>query len=128
VLSVLPQARWERFGVVEPLAAVLSVLRQARCERFDVVEPLASALSPKAAARSSFVKARFEHVEDLCERGGTLRVEAGDRCVVWQALPAGAVVRSAWPPTLSSSRGSVSPFLGLSRDSVVAVRDSGLHA
>jgi hypothetical protein len=76
------ERRGERFDDVEPLAAVLSVFAQARCERFDLVEPLASALSPKAAAGSSFAQARFEHVEDLCERGGTLRVETGDHCVV----------------------------------------------
>jgi hypothetical protein len=81
VLSALPQARWERFGVVEPLAAALFAFPQRRCRKSGVVEPLAAALSPKAAGRSSFMKARFENVEDLRERGGTLHVEAGDGCL-----------------------------------------------
>jgi hypothetical protein len=81
VLSVFPQARCERFGVVEPLASVLSVFPQSRWERFGVVEPLAALLSPKAAVQSSFMEARFENVADLCERRGTVRVEAGDGCL-----------------------------------------------
>ena len=69
------------------------------------------------------MKARFDNVEDLCERRGTLRVEAGDGCLLEGTLPTSAVVRSAWPPTLSLIAGRVSPFVEGGQGQVGTVPD-----
>jgi hypothetical protein len=47
------------------------------------------------------MKARSEDVEGVCERRGTLRVEAGDDRLFDRTPPARAVVLSVRPPTLS---------------------------